>query len=308
MKKIFRIIALTLSVVFLFGFSGCEGDYGDIIRFIESLESDILETVTEKPKIKYDDLAVHFIDVGQGDSALIELPNGKTMLIDAGEKAESDEVISYLNERHIENLDYVIGTHPHSDHIGGMADVIYEFPIGKMYMPKVAHNSKAFETMLDAVEAEGVDVYSAKAGVLIYEDEMTKIQIIAPCSDYYEELNDYSAVIRLDYGETSFLFMGDAEQLSENEITADVRADVLKVGHHGSKSSSSKNFLYRVMPEIAVISVGEGNDYGHPSKPVVKRLGEIGAKVLRTDEYGDIVIFSDGINVYEGVEINESHS
>ena len=133
--------------------------------------------------------------------------------------------------------------------------------------------------------------------MVIYEDNETKIEIVAPVSSGYESLNDYSAVIRLMYGETSFLFMGDAEEISENEMKGNISSNVLKVGHHGSKTSSSKKFLYRVMPEIAVISVGEDNDYGHPSKTVLNRLDEIGAKILRTDECGDIVIQSDGSNI-----------
>ena len=242
-------------------------------------------------------LNVHFIDVGQGDSTFIELPCGETMLIDAGEWTEADDVIEYIKSQGANRIDYLIGTHPHSDHIGGLADVVNEFEIGKIYMPKASNATKTFERLLDAIEENNVDVYTAKADVVIYEDNETKIEIVAPVSSGYESLNDYSAVIRLMYGETSFLFMGDAEALSENEIKANISSNVLKVGHHGSKTSSSKKFLYRVMPEIAVISVGEDNDYGHPSKTVLNRLDGLGAKILRTDECGDIVIQSDGSNI-----------
>lgn len=242
-------------------------------------------------------LNVHFIDVGQGDSVFIELPNGETMLIDAGEWTAAEDVIEYIKESEAKKIDYLIGTHPHSDHIGGLADVVNEFAIGKAYMPKVSNSTKTFERLLDAIEENNVDVYTAKAGVNIYEDDEMVIEIVAPVSSGYESLNDYSAVIRLIYGKTSFLFMGDAETFSENEIKGNINSDVLKVGHHGSKTSSSKEFLQRVMPQIAVISVGEDNDYGHPSKTVLNRLEDIGAKTLRTDEYGDIIIQSDGNNI-----------
>lgn len=293
MKKLVRFVIFIVLAIVLLAPSGSREKAKEIFNRLSLNELSQNRFEDEKG-----DLKVHFINVGQGDSTFIELPNGETMLIDAGEWTEAEKVIEYINKCGANKIDYLIGTHPHSDHIGGLSYVINEFETGKMYMPKVSHQTKTFENLLDAIEENDVPVFSAKEGVVICENEQLKIQIIAPVSDGYESLNDYSAVVRLDYGETSFLFMGDAEQISENEIEADVNVDVYKVGHHGSKTSSSKEFLYRVMPEIAVISVGEDNDYGHPSKPVLKRLDEIGAKILRTDECGDIVIQSDGINIF----------
>jgi len=283
MKKILRYILIPLVLLIIFMCTACN----------ESL-------IAEEPReiVSENNLSVHYIDVGQGDSTFICLPNGETILIDAGEQDAAEHVIEYIENIGIQRIDYLIGTHPHSDHIGGLSDVINSFEIGKMYMPKVSHTSKTFENLLDAIEENNVDVYSAKAGVVICDEEELTVKMLAPVSEEYEELNDYSAVIKLEYGETSFLFMGDAEKYSENEITESVDVDVLKVGHHGSKSSSSKEFLYSVMPEIAVISVGRDNSYGHPSKPVVRRLEEIGAEVLRTDELGDILIESDGESLY----------
>lgn len=288
MKKIFRALAAIAALFMVFSFAACD----ELLKF-ETAGFDNWEAEINSDEI----LSVHFLDVGQGDSVYIELPNGEIMLIDAGEQEAAEHVTEYIKERAVQRIDYLIGTHPHSDHIGGIPAVINTFEIGKMYMPKVSHTSKTFENVLDAIEENAVDVYSAKAGVVIYEDEVTKIHILAPVSDKYEDLNNYSAVIKIQYGETSFLFTGDAEQLSEDEISEDVSVDVLKVGHHGSKTSSSKEFLYRVMPETAVISVGADNSYGHPSAPVINRLNEIGAEVLRTDEYGDIVIESDGESI-----------
>lgn len=245
----------------------------------------------------FEGLTVRFLDVGQADATVIHLPNGETMLIDAGTWDSSDKVISYIRRARVTEIDYAVGTHPHSDHIGGLADVLNIFEVEKLYMPNVVNNSKSFENVLDAVEENDIDVYTAKAGVVIYEDDITKVSILGPAGDEYEELNDYSAIVKIEYGETSFLFTGDAEKLAEEEIVSDVKANVLKVGHHGSNSSSSANFLKRVSPEIAVISVGADNGYNHPSKKVLNRLKSVGAKVYRTDLNGDIVIKSDGVNI-----------
>lgn len=242
-------------------------------------------------------LSAHFIDVGQADGALVRLPDGKTMLIDAGDNKTGIKAVSYLANLGIERIDYLVATHPHADHIGGMDDVIDNFDIGRVYMPDVTANTKTFESMLDAIEKKNIPVTKAAAGVNIFSGDGISADIIAPNSAKYKELNDYSAVVRLVYGNTAFLFMGDAETLSEDEITADVRADVLKVGHHGSDTSSGENFILRVSPRVAVISVGEGNSYGHPNDAVMERLRRAGATVFRTDEDGTVVIGSDGENI-----------
>ena len=242
-------------------------------------------------------LSAHFIDVGQADSTLVRLPDGKTMLIDAGDNKTGIKVVAYLNNLGIERIDYLVATHPHADHIGGMADVINDFDIGRVYMPDVTTNTKTFESMLDAIEKKNIPVTKATAGVNIFTENGISADIIAPNSPTYKEMNNYSAVVRLVYGNTVYLFMGDAETLSEDEITADVRADVLKVGHHGSDTSSGENFILRVSPRVAVISVGEGNSYGHPKDEVIDRLRGSGATVFRTDKDGTVVIGSDGKNI-----------
>ena len=242
-------------------------------------------------------LSAHFIDVGQADSTLVRLPDGKTMLIDAGDNKTGIKAVAYLNNLGIERIDYLVATHPHADHIGGMADVINDFDIGRVYMPDVTTNTKTFESMLDAIEKKNISVTKATAGVNIFTGDGISADIIAPNSPTYKEMNNYSAVVRLVYGNTAYLFMGDAETLSEDEITADVRADVLKVGHHGSDTSSGENFILRVSPRVAVISVGEGNSYGHPKDEVIDRLRGSGATVFRTDKDGTVVIGSDGKNI-----------
>ncbi|MBO4954500.1 MAG: MBL fold metallo-hydrolase [Clostridia bacterium] len=242
-------------------------------------------------------LMVEFLDVEQGDSALIHLPNGETMLIDAGERDQGEHVVATLQEQGITRLDYVIGTHPHTDHIGGLQEVIESFDIGEIYMPKKLHTTKTFENLLLAIRDKGLSVTSAKAGVTVLEDEGVFATFVAPQDTDYEELNDYSAVLRLTFGETSFLFTGDAEAVSEHEMLnsgQSLSADVLKVGHHGSTTSNTVAFLKAVSPTHAVISCGAGNDYGHPHKQILKRLSALKATVWRTDEQGKITVTSDG--------------
>ncbi|MGB4589405.1 MAG: ComEC/Rec2 family competence protein [Clostridiaceae bacterium] len=243
------------------------------------------------------ELKVHFIDVGQADSIFIELPNSQSMLIDAGETGNGPEVVSYIKNAGYQTLDYVVATHPHADHIGGMATVIEELSINKFFMPKKEQTTKIFEKMIDALTTKSVEVYTAKSGVVIFEEGALRIEIVAPTSDTYSDLNNYSAVIRLTYGENSFLFTGDAEVDSEEQISQNLEADVLKVGHHGSDSSTSRDFLNRVNPKYAVISVGEGNKYDHPSPSVISKLEEAGVEIYRTDLLGTIVFQSDGHNI-----------
>ena len=244
-----------------------------------------------------DTLRVNYIDVGQGDSIFIQLPNKETMLIDAGEAYEVDNVINYLNNLGIKKIDYVVGTHPHTDHIGGLEEVINTFDVGAIYMPKVSSNSKTFEDLLTTISNKGLKVKTAKSGVVVLSEDNLKLEFIAPNSDNYSNLNNYSAVLKLTYLDNTFLFMGDAETLSEDEITSDVDADVIKVGHHGSDSSSSVEFVKKVSPEYAIIMVGEGNSYNHPYQSIIDRYESVGAKVLRTDLDGNIVCDSDGVDV-----------
>ena len=255
-----------------------------------------LEPSVAPPSITQD-LTVHFLDVGQADSIFIELPNDETMLIDAGNAADDDYIIDYVKDSGHETLNYLVATHPHEDHIGGMASVIKTFEIGSIYMPKVSANTRTFEDLLLAIQEKGHTIKTAKAGVSIIDADILKVEIIAPNSTTYDDLNDYSTVVKIIYGSTSFLFMGDAETVSENEITTDVNVDVMKVGHHGSSSSTGQAFLDKVTPKYAIISVGADNSYGHPTKEILDRLEDIKANVYRTDENGTIVITSDGSDI-----------
>ena len=240
------------------------------------------------------DLRVHFIDVGQADSTLIELPDGKNMLIDAGNNDDGNFVVDYIENLGISKLDFVVGTHPHEDHIGGLDDVINAFDVGSVYMPKVQTNTKTFHDVLQAVKNNGLSVKTAKAGVVLAQNEDYSLYMLAPVSAEYEEINNYSAVIRLEYKDTAFLFTGDAEEVSESEILENVQADVLKVGHHGSSSSTTPEFLLRVNPVYAYIPCGKDNSYGHPHRETLKHLNESGVEIYRADTDGTVIFVSDG--------------
>lgn len=249
-----------------------------------------------------EDLKVHFLDVGQGDSIFIELPTNETILIDASIKDASNKIINYLREENVSKIDYVFATHPHSDHIGGMSAVIKAFDIGQIYMPKAVTTTKTYENLLLTIKDKNLKIKTAKAGNTIIDTDDLKLVVLAPNQDSYESLNNYSIVLKLTYKEKSFLFMGDAETLSEKEITGDVQADVLKVGHHGSRTSTSQAFLNKVNPSYAVISVGLNNDYKHPHKEVIDRLEKKNIKIYRTDQNGDIIFTTDGYNIDVKVE------
>lgn len=262
----------------------------------------------EKTALQSDGLlTVSYIDVGQGDSILIESPNGKTMLIDAGESSSQTVIADYLTKKGINRIDVLVATHPHADHIGAMAYIVEAFEIGSVYMPKAVTTTKTYENLLTTIKNKRLSIITAKAGAVINFDRALTVEIIAPVGSSYDDLNSYSAVIRLSYGENVFLFTGDAESDSEQEMLnsgSNIKADVLKVGHHGSDTSTSQEFLEAVSPQYAIISVGTGNRYGHPSQAILDRLTAAGVEVFRTDEHGTIVVTSDG----KSIEIDKKAS
>jgi len=241
------------------------------------------------------DLRVHYIDVGQGDSTLIQLPNGQTMLIDGGKQSDSQKLLDYLKGMEIKSIDFLIATHPHEDHIGGLPAVIKELDIRSIYMPRVEHTTRAFENLLLSIMDQGLSINTAKSGVNIVTLPDLQIDIVAPVGSAYNDMNNHSAVIKLTYKNKAFLFTADAEGESEKQITANIKSEVLKVGHHGGNTSTTEDFLRKVAPEIAIISCGKDNSYGHPHKELLDRLATAGAKVYRTDELGTIIItYDDG--------------
>lgn len=242
-------------------------------------------------------LSVHYIDVGQADCILL-IQGTHSMLIDGGNNDDGKAVVSYLQKQGITRLDYVIGTHPHEDHIGGLDNVIKAFEIGQVIMPKVSHNTTTYEDVLKAVKNKGLSITAAKAGQS-YTLGQAQMHILSPTKNKYDDLNAYSVVTRVVFGENSFLFTGD--MITENETAllkakANVSADVLKVAHHGSYTSNSKEFLSAVGAKYAVIQVGKGNDYGHPHTNILQRISAL-STVYRTDRNGTIVVTSNGKDI-----------
>ena len=250
------------------------------------------------PSLVKGQLKIHFIDVGQADSILIQQGNA-SMLIDAGNNPDSSLIKNYITEQGITKLDFVVGTHPHEDHIGGLDYVINSFKIGKIYMPKATSNTITFQDVVSAIKAKGMKPTVPTVEETFKVGDAT-VTILAPNSSSYEDINNTSIVIRLTYGNNSFMLNGDAEDVSENEMLEkglNVKADLIKIGHHGSNSSTGQNFLNQVNPKYAVVSVGKGNSYGHPTHGTMDKLKAKGIKVYRTDENGTIVVTSDGENI-----------
>jgi competence protein ComEC len=263
------------------------------------IEQDVLSPDGETQRNAGGIVKVFFIDCGQGDAILVKSPEEQFMLIDGGEAEEGQNICNFLRSQGVKQLAVVVGTHPHSDHIGGLAEVIESFPVEKVYLPKITHNTRAFESLLNAIKGQNLKISTARQGVEIPLSGV-KASFLAPIGDEYDEMNNYSAVIRLEYGDNSFIFTGDAEKHSEQEMLASgvkLDADFLKIGHHGSSSSSSPEFLQAVSPQFAVIMCGKDNDYGHPHKETLSALDSVGAKVYRTDLDGTIIMTSDGCSI-----------
>ena len=257
----------------------------------------IEEKILKGESIGDNGLKVYFIDVGQADSTLIVCEN-KTMLIDAGNNEDGKLLVEYIKSLGIEKIDYLVGTHAHEDHIGGLDNIIKSFKIGKVYFPYTSAKTttmKTFEEIIDCLKEKNLSITTVNTGDK-FKVGNAKCEIMHVDNSEPEETNDQSICIRLVYGDQSFLFMGDATQNVEN-IRDWPKTSVLKVGHHGSSWSSSQSFIEQVNPQIAVISVGKDNDYGHPKENVLKRLKKINAKIYRTDKLGTILISSDGASI-----------
>lgn len=279
----FKKILAIISTVTVLSFAGCGAQKNNNISK-SSAESE------------YSGMSVTYLNVGQGDSELIQV-NGINMLIDAGTNAGANDLIKDLKNRGIKTIDIAIATHPHEDHIGGMDEVLENFDVKSFYAPKVSHTTKTYENMLKAVKNEGLKIKQIKEGTKIDLGKDTEVQVYSPVKSQYEELNNYSPVMKISYGQNSFMFTGDAESLVEKEILSenkDLKADVLKLGHHGSHSSTSKEFLKAIDPSIAIVSCAKDNKYGHPHKETMSNLKKAGITVYETFRDGDITISSNG--------------
>ena len=244
------------------------------------------------------DLTVTFIDIGQGDSELIRQGNS-AVLIDTGEYSQRDKLLKTLNALGVTSFDYVIATHPHTDHMGSMDVIIDTYNVRHVMMPDVTSDTVAFEKLLQSIANKGLRIETPDPGQSIRAGNI-QLDILAPNASTYQDVNDYSIVARLRWGNTAFLFEGDAEALSEKQILDkgfDVSADVLKVGHHGSVTSTSDEYLNAVNPAMAVITCAQGNVYGHPHKEILDKLSAKKIKVYRTDTMGTITMRSDGANI-----------
>lgn len=301
-SSLLLILLLTLSI--LVGCGSTEDTTGDGQELVKvedvTTSAPIDEPVQDsEPEVHIDgELEVHFIDVGQGDAVLIR-QGEHDMLVDGGDNGYGNLVVSYLKAQGVSHLDYVIGTHPHADHIGGLDDVINTFSIGKVIMPEVTHNSITFEDVIDAIKSKGLKITKPIVGdkYAIGDGEFT---IIGPSGNEYSNVNDYSVMMRLVFGENSFMLTGDAEKKPEGEAIATgetLKSDVLKAGHHGSETSTTDSFLEAVDPDFAVIQVGEGNRYDHPSKSTLTKLQKKGIETYRNDLDGNIIASSNGKNI-----------
>ncbi|NBI68000.1 MBL fold metallo-hydrolase [Pseudoflavonifractor sp. 60] len=240
---------------------------------------------------------VHFIDVGQADSALV-VCDGHYMLIDGGNAEDSDLVYAYLERHGAKHLDYMVATHAHEDHIGGLSGALNYASVDTALCPVTEYSSKVFQNMVKYLGEQGKSLTVPESGDK-FSLGSAEVEILGPVKEY-DDTNDTSIVLRIDYGDVSFLFAGDMEKGAEKDLIetgADLKADVLKAGHHGSDTSTSYQFLREVSPKYTVISVGEGNSYGHPSEEVLSRFRDAGTEVYRTDMQGHVIAESDGKTV-----------
>lgn len=253
-------------------------------------------SVEEDSPDPQDRMLVHFIDVGQGDAAIVQAPEGN-IIIDTGTVDSREGLIGYIDSLGIDTFAYAIFTHPHADHIGGAAKVLKTYTVENVILPDAVNTNYTFENMLDAVEQENCKVIEGKAGVSFAVGDVA-VDLLAPVYADDSNLNNMSVVAKVTYGEIAFLFTGDAEMESESAMLmtdeAILDCDILKLGHHGSSTSSAWEFLEAVSPDIAIASCGYANDYGHPHREIVSRLANMEIPLYRTYETGDILISTDG--------------
>lgn len=265
-----------------------------ILLFICLILSSCQKSLDESKNV-----TIYYFDVGQGDSTLIITPDNESILIDAGNNNKANLVVNYLKDLKIKKLNYIIATHPDADHVGGLDVVIDSFDVDNVYAPNVTHTTKSFHDFLNSVKNKNLKIKIGSSGVKLPIKSVDAI-FLSPVKEKYSNLNEYSLVLSLSYKKRNFLFMGDATETNESEIlnqNPNLKVDVLKLGHHGSSSSSSEIFLSKIKPKYGVISCSKNNSYGHPSYKVLKRLKNQNIKILRTDKQKSIKLESNGENI-----------
>lgn len=299
-RRIIRAVFTLVVLLALFWYAGENGLLGQ-----ELWEPQGQAQTVSFPQTDPTQLAVYFFDVGQGDSTLVRIPNGTTpfyLLIDTSEYSYADGLTETLQTLGVERIDALVCTHQHTDHMGCMARIVQRFEIGAVYMPKLptelVPTTSAYEALLNTMKQKKLRAAALYRGAQIDCPAGVSIEVLSPERDAdWDNLNHFSAVLRLSFGDTTFLLTGDAESANEKLILqsgATLSADVLKCGHHGSRTSSSAKFLKAVSPDYAVISCGTDNAYGHPHKEVLEKLNKLGVDIFRTDQDGTVLATSDG--------------
>jgi len=291
-RKLFVLIFVLLASYFYSDyFEGTHLIDENNIELKQVMNTDLEESINTINE----DFKIYFLDVGEADSILIS-NNGEYALIDAGNNEDGPKLVKYFNSLGIANFKYVIVTHPHEDHIGGMDNIIKNFNIEHFYMPEVIVNNRTYEEVIEALNNKGMSFETPiiDSTFTMADSKFTTLFIGEDTID----LNNSSIVLKLNYKDTSYLFTGDATSEVEKQIlNKDLKSDVLKVGHHGSRCSTSAQFLKLVYPKYAIISVGKDNDHGHPHNVILEKLKKLGSKIYRTDTDGTILLSSDGKNI-----------
>ncbi len=282
-KKQKKFLTFILAIIFVIGYYIIEEPKE------ESYSNKNTNTVTT-------DLQIHYIDVGQADSILIT-NNNHSMLIDAGNNEDGEKLVDYLTNLGVTNLDYVVGTHPHEDHIGGLDDIINNLSVKEVYLPEAMTTTKTFEDVLDAIANKSLSITIPTIGETFKLGE-AEFEVIYTGTEE-KGLNEASIILKMIFGKHTYLFTGDTtEEIEKTILTENINIDVLKVAHHGSKYSSSEEFLNIATPEYAIISVGEGNSYNHPEQETIARLEKHTNKIYITKDLGTIILKSNG-NIIE---------